>query len=50
MEEGVIDRKDGSKEKNDEVKEAACPDDTPPAETEESVGDKNDDKNEEINE
>ena len=34
MEEGVIDRKDDSKEKNDEVKEAECHDDTPPDEIE----------------
>ena len=50
MEEDLIDRKDDSKEKNDEGKESEWPDDTIPAEIEESVGDRNDDKNEEIDE
>ena len=38
--------KTSEKEKNDEVKEAECHDDNPPAVIEESVSDKNYDKNE----
>ena len=44
MEEYVIDRMDESL-KNDEGKEDKFPNDTPPAEIEEIVGDKNDDNN-----
>ena len=50
MEEGVIDKKCDSQGKNDEGKEAECLDDTHPAEIEESVDDRNDDKNNEIDE
>ena len=35
---------------NDEDKEDECPDDTPPVEIKESVGDGNDENNEEIDE
>ena len=47
MEEGVCDRKDDNNEKNDEGKEAECPDDTPPVDMQEGVKDINDEvKNE----
>ena len=48
MEEGVSDRKDDKNEKNDEGKEAYCPDDTSPVEMEEGVSDRKDDKNEKM--
>ena len=48
MEEGVIDKKDDSKNIYDERKEAEFPDDTPTDEIEQSIGVINDDKNEDI--
>ena len=45
MEEGVSDRKDDKKEKNDEGKDVECHDDTSPADMEECVKDMNDDNN-----
>ena len=50
MEEGVSERKYGRNEKNDEGKEAECPDDTPPDDMEEGVSDRKDDKNKNIDE
>ena len=44
MEGYVVERKDESK-KYDEGKEDECPNDTPPSEIEESVGDRNDGNN-----
>ena len=46
MEKGVNDRKYEKNEKNDEEKEAECPDDNPPVDIEETVSDIKDDKNE----
>ena len=46
MKEGVHDRKDDNNEKNDEVKDAECSDDTSPVDIQEGVGDIKDDKNE----
>ena len=45
MEEDVIQRKDESKNIFNEEKEDECTNDTPPAEIEEIVGDRNDDNN-----
>ena len=47
-EKGVNDRKDGNNEKNDEEKEAECPDDTPPVDMEEGVSDIKNDDNEKM--
>ena len=40
MEKGVSERKNDKNEKNDEEKEAECPDDTPPDDMEEGVSEK----------
>ena len=45
MEEGVSDRKDDKNGKNDEGKEAECPDDTPPVDMEKGVSDRKIKKN-----
>ena len=39
MEEGLRDIKDDKNEKNDKEKEEECPNDTPPVDMEEGVGD-----------
>ena len=46
MEEGVSERKGETNENNYEVKEAKCPDATPPYDMEEGVSDRNNDNNE----
>ena len=45
MEEGISERKDYKNERIDEVKEAECPDGTPPDDIEEGVSERNNDKN-----
>ena len=48
MEEGTNDRKYDKNEKNDEEKEAECPQDTYPVDMEEGVSDRKEDKNEKM--